>query len=289
MSGLPRELRDRGCLLMLEVCIDDTRTEPDQGPVFILAGFMAKVKNWEHFADEWRAYSRKAPKLDYVKGKEAFWRKGQFKGWSSEQRDKRVLGFISLIKKYKAQGVTCMINHQQFAHHPGRLRWPGKLGVMNPILKEPAYTAVAAVTCAVLGSILNSKTLEKVRFIYDEEVVSRKELESGHRAMRAQIPKRASDLVAQEPKFENDKEFLPLQAADLFAYYFGRNAFLISRGQYLESPIWNAFADISCIDASLYEEDLRELKENAVDRIEKRFGVRLLGLPASGRSNDRLH
>jgi hypothetical protein len=95
--------------------------------------------------------------------------------------------------------------------------------------------------------------------------------------------------VAHEPQFQDDKEFLPLQAADLFAYYLGRNTYLRSRGQRLESPIWDALSDLPCIDASLDEQDLRVLTENAIARIEKRFGMRLLGLAPLGRSGKRLH
>jgi hypothetical protein len=257
---------------MLQVCIDDTRTEPDQGPAFILAGFMAKVQHWEHFADEWQAHCRAKPTIQFLKGKQAFECSGPFKGWTTTERDKKVLGFVSLITKYRLKGVLCLINHQQFARYPGKLRLLG-----NPILKEPAYTAVAAVTCAVLGSILKSGTLEKVSFIYDEKVVSRKELESGHRSMRDMIPKRAADLVAHEPKFEDDEEFLPLQAADLFAHYFGKNTYLLPLGRRVDSPIWDAMSNISCIDASLDEGELRAMTENAIATIDKRFGVRLLG------------
>lgn len=267
-SVFSSEARNRRCLLMLQVCIDDSRTEPNQGPVFILAGFMAKVKHWERFADEWDAHSRAKPRIEFLKGKQAFERSGQFKGWTCDQRDKKVLGFVSLIKKYRLKGVLCLINHEQFATHPGSLQFLG-----NPILKEPAYTAVAAVTCAVLGWILKSKTFEKVSFIYDEKVVSRKELESGHRSMRERVPKRAVDLVAHEPKFEDDKEFLPLQAADLFAYYFGRNTYLIARGRHLESPIWDALSDIPLINASLYEDDLQSMTGDAIAAIKKRFAV----------------
>ena len=202
VSGLPSTLRARRCFLVLQVCIDDSRTEPNQGPVFILAGFLTRVRMWEHFSDEWQAYCDEKPKVEFVKGKHAFERSGPFKGWSIEQRDRKVIGFASMITKYKLKGVFCAINHSQFKAHPGRIRFGEEV-----LFKTPEYTAVSAVTCAVLGSLLRSKTEEKVSFIYDEKVVSRRELAEGYRSCCSALPKQATRLIALEPQFQNDKEF----------------------------------------------------------------------------------
>jgi len=167
-----------------------------------------------------------------------------------------------------------------FADHPGKLRF-----INSSVLKNPAYTAVSAVTCAVLGNLLKSPTREKVSFIYDENLVTRAELASGYRSLLKRLPKYASDLVAYEPQFQDDKEFRPLQAADLFAYYFGRKTFLISQGKDLESAIWDAMSEINCIDASVDENDLRRMTQDAIAAVEKRFGVRLLPSAPFGRED----
>jgi hypothetical protein len=273
VSGLPRPIRLRRYVLVLQVCIDDSRTEPDQGPTFLLAGFMTRVRTWERFSDEWRAYCNEKPRVAFVKGKHAFERSGPFKGWTVDQRDRKLLGFASIIEKFKLKGVVCLINHNHFKTHPGRIRF-GE----DALFRTPEYTAVSAVTCAVLGSILRSPTEEKVSFVYDERVVTRRELADGYQSICKALPQRAVKLIAHEPQFQNDKEFMPLQAADLFAYYVGRETYERSRKRQLESAIWTRLSKTVCINASVNEGDLEAITRNSVNRVNSFLGMPLVRL-----------
>ncbi|MGA6974719.1 MAG: DUF3800 domain-containing protein [Candidatus Binatus sp.] len=244
---------------MIQVCIDDSRTEPEQGPDFILAGYFATVEQWADFSDDWRAWCRTKPAIQYLKGKHAYRREKEFKGWSLEDRDEKLLGFASLISKHQLTAVKAKINHEKFAENFDFIQIAGR-----SVLEEPPYTAASAVQAAVLGRILQSGAQDKVQFIFDVNVVTRQELESGYRSIRAKFPPVAVDLIAHEPKFEDDKEFVPLQAADLFAYYIGLEIQLRSRGEELKSPVWTALSAVSCIDASLSDADLRDMSRNVV-------------------------
>ena len=77
--------------LMLQVFVDDSgRGENQENPVFLLAGYAGRVRNWEAAADALQRIMRKSPKLEYLKGKEAASLTGNFAGWHAEQRDSKL-------------------------------------------------------------------------------------------------------------------------------------------------------------------------------------------------------
>ncbi len=66
---------------MLQVFVDDSgRGENQENPVFLLAGYVGRVRNWEAAADALQRNMRKSPKLEYLKGKEAASLTGNFAG-----------------------------------------------------------------------------------------------------------------------------------------------------------------------------------------------------------------
>jgi hypothetical protein len=61
---------------VLQVCIDDSRR--GQEPVFVLAGYVARARNWKAFSHGWQDLLRKYG-LKYLKTQEGM---GSFSGWS---------------------------------------------------------------------------------------------------------------------------------------------------------------------------------------------------------------
>ncbi|MGB9380686.1 hypothetical protein [Candidatus Binatus sp.] len=59
---------------MLQVYIDDSGRGVD--PVFVLAGYVGRLRNWEEFSDRWQATLRENPTIDYLKATEAIWLQG---------------------------------------------------------------------------------------------------------------------------------------------------------------------------------------------------------------------
>ena len=74
-----------GFFLMLQAIIDDSRTEPNQGPVFILGGIIGTVQRVTDFADAWQKWRDDSPGIRYLKGREAYRLKGQFDGWKPDR------------------------------------------------------------------------------------------------------------------------------------------------------------------------------------------------------------
>jgi hypothetical protein len=54
------------------------------------------------------------PPIDYLTGYEAYSRRGQFKGWTEEERDQKLFKLIKLIHQCAPLSVTLAINGRAF-------------------------------------------------------------------------------------------------------------------------------------------------------------------------------
>jgi len=93
--------------------IDDSGSGGDS-PYYILAGYSAPEATWAAFWPDWQAALDVAPKLQYFKMSEAESLKGQFSGFSSEQRTERVNRFIDVIQAHDLQEASIAVSAQAY-------------------------------------------------------------------------------------------------------------------------------------------------------------------------------
>ena len=234
---------------MLQVWIDDSGT--DQAPGLVLGGYVGRVQYWEAFADDWQdLLQNKKPVLEYIKGEEAHHRRRQFKEWTEVERDSRVLAFISLINKYRLTPVRSVIRHDDFNAVMAMKRGP---------FKTPEYYALAALFTHIISAAHLSRQRERLEFFFDVDVVKKSELKAAYSTLMRILPPNISDLIEGEPTFRDDKHFMPLQAADLYAWHVRRDAWERERGTRLDTPIWRALGAPEPIDCSFDRQDMEHM------------------------------
>jgi len=95
-----------------------------------------------------------------------------------------------------------------------------------------------------------------------------KVFERAFKEMMLSLPKRATDLISKRPHMEDDRNFLPLQAADLLGSYVRHKLKIEADGNDFKSAVWEALSSSgSNLDASLTTRallDLRSRFEKAV-------------------------
>jgi len=242
VSGLPSPKRNGRWLVVLQVFIDESGRGQEGEPVFVLAGYAARVQAWEGFADEWQKTLNRSPKIEYLKGKEAIGLYGQFKGWTEKARNRRVLEFVAIVNKYAKFAVTLAVHKPEF----NRI-----LKQNSGALKKLYVPAVATITLGVLASVFKQPTFEKLEFIYDEGMLHGKVFEDAYQAMMRELPIEAIRRIGKKSRMENDKEFLPLQAADLLAWHFRNDLVYKWQNQLYESPVWAALKNVRHMDLSM--------------------------------------
>jgi hypothetical protein len=225
VSGLSSGKRERRALMVFQAFIDDSGSEP-QSPVFILGGFVADHAQWAAFSGEWQAALDEAPRLDYFKMSEAanLGAHGQFArrlGWDEKKRDDRVAAFARIIAKHTRLRVSASIRHQDWAQIASLPAVERRLAIDTPYVML-AHRLILAV--AVIGDRLGVS--EPCDYIFDQQEGFSDELLKNWPDFKQNLEQSArSDLakfVGSPPIFSDEKSFLPLQAADLYAWQIRR-------------------------------------------------------------------
>ncbi len=288
VSGFPAPDRHVRLMMVLHACLDDSG-ELDQtiNPIFVLAGFIAESESWASFSHDWRAALDAPPSINYFKMVEAANLRDQFDGWSREQVDAKIHHLVPIIKQYTGVRVSISIDKLAFFKHIRSIEYP----VRNNNVDKPYCLAFQRILLEIPGmQLLHSfyfcSKPRPVDFIFDEE---------GEIGLEAQgtwlYIKRLAERLAQAgrtdfrpclgamPKFENEKNFLPLQASDLYAWHLRR--FFYNNRRLIMPPnsVLKEISSIPAIHTHLGEAELISLRFGALPQ--RPIGVDLVGYMGS--------
>jgi len=244
---------------MLQVFVDDSgRGENADNPIFVLAGYAGRVQNWEAADDDLQRIMRKKPTLDYLKGKEAAALNGNFTGWTAEDRDTKLAEMIAVLNKYRMIAISAAVSYSDF----NRI-----LATPKGAMKNPYALAFCHVVVWMLDSAAKKSSREKIELIFDQGIIGReRNIDAAYAGMMNHLPKNMTDLLVGRPRYEDDKRFLPLQMADLFAWHSRRDYAeqIASRGaRRWQSNVWDALRTTHGKALLLRSSDLLEFKRRS--------------------------
>src|SRR5215470_7758200 len=161
---------------MLQIWLDESGE--GNPPVFVLAGYLHHAEKWLLFANEWRKSMAIEPKLNYIKSSEAFGLRNQFKGWTEDDRDKRLMDFVQIIERYTAGSYAFIIEHENFREI---------LQQKFPPFKSP-YTFCYAATLYAMVYAMNELSKkegvdDKIELIFDQNPRRRKSAAGAYKDM----------------------------------------------------------------------------------------------------------
>jgi Protein of unknown function (DUF3800) len=233
---------------MLRAFIDDSGSGGDS-PWFVLAGYVGSVEAWDAFDAPWRAVLDGPPKLDYFKASEAESLRpdGQWSGISKDERNARIDALISVIGRHAKKAIHVRLKQKDYDE------------VIKPYVPPQWQNAYYFLFIGFLTAAVSTERYlgsgEHIDFFFD----SNREVEKPSRKLYSQV----ANLPQFQDRIDNifykdEKIFLPLQAADLFAWQVRR------RFSIQEPPRSQLEAALSCPPEKPYEyiitrERLREL------------------------------
>src|SRR5713226_2572249 len=94
----------------------------DRGNIFLLSGFVACQKQWEHFSAKWKEICEREPKTPDFKMQTAI-RLTKRDGtpiWTAKQRDNRIKDLVRLTKKtavFRVETVMAWPNYDRVVKH----------------------------------------------------------------------------------------------------------------------------------------------------------------------------
>jgi Protein of unknown function (DUF3800) len=249
---------------MLQACFDDSGKDTES-PVFLIAGYFASVDDLRDLGAAWQQLLAKAPHLKYIKGYEAFGLNGEFTGWSTEARDRRLLEFVSLIGKYSNKGIAFVIDKDSFSLIR-QLRDDDGISFRDP--QEFAFVMSLSAFSQFVPDFGDSS----VDIVFDRDLVSRKQAGRAYRRIFDNWPSDiTSRFASREPHFEDDKEFPPLQAADLLAHCIRASLNFHKRyDRVRNSAVFTALRSIPTGLAVVGKKQLQYLRDRKEKRIERK-------------------
>jgi hypothetical protein len=200
---------------MLRAFIDDSGSGGDS-TYYVLAGYLSSVEDWDRFSKDWSTELGNEPSLEYFKSVEAEGLKGCFDGFTKDDRNVRIDRLIAIIRKRVMHGISIRMrqdNYNQIIRGAVPTEWD-----------DPYFFMFAAMVSAIPKSshlILGAK--DKIDCVFDRQgkgspgpSPSRTERKS------SEIYERVRDLPGcgylGNIDHRDDKDFVPLQSADLFAW-----------------------------------------------------------------------
>lgn len=220
----------------LKAYIDDSGgTDLNQHKYFVLAGLLSNDERWAEFTTAWQAALAEPPGAAYLKMSEAGVLRKEFsmrKGWTSELRDQRIYKLTEIIRENAIFRLSVCVDKKAFRDHISSIK-----------LKNPAPTAgnpyFLAFHKLVLGlpmlqaiNLGTSQPESAVEFIFDEQGATGRYANEAWERIKTQLlpnmrPAGIPDflpLLGRTPRYCSEKDEIPLQAADLLAWYMRKHA-----------------------------------------------------------------
>jgi hypothetical protein len=197
--------------MVLQAFIDDSATS---NGVFVLAGHIATAETWARFAKDWEQM------LPYgTLNKDGNYHFKMSEMASNPERMARVQAFYRIIEDHDLIAISCAIDERHLRNAISRL-WSLNKIIDFGHFNDPFFFVFKSLTDHIY---VNSNTLpgvggDRVDLIFDNQSQKKKIISSWdeYMAQRSASPK---SRFGATPRFEDDTDFLPLQAADLWAWW----------------------------------------------------------------------
>jgi hypothetical protein len=216
VCGLRRDLYAEFRAGVLKAFVDDSGSGGDS-KWFVLAGYVGTVEAWDRFDPLWLSVLYQSPRIEYFKSKEAIHRHGQLRGFTEEQRDAKLDALVNVIGDCADRAFCARVRQSDYNE------------LVKGQIPERYDSAYYFLFPFFIGAVVNMERLdglsEPTEFVFDSD-------ERFERLAYEMVPKlmplKSFSGGIVSVLYRNDKEFLPLQAADLLAWQI-RRAFSVTK------------------------------------------------------------
>lgn len=197
---------------MLRAFIDDSGSDRNSA-WYVLAGYIGTVEGWGRFDTEWMSVLQQHPTIAYFKSSEAesLRPNGQWAGVTAEQRNAKIDSLIEVIRRCARRAVCVRIRQSDYDNFVR--------GNVPDAWDSPYYFLLII----IVGAAINIEVLdgdgEDIDFIIDEDQMHEKgfRLIAPRLFAMSSVHQRLVNITRQD-----EKQFIPLQAADLLAWQIRR-------------------------------------------------------------------
>lgn len=240
--------------MVLQAFIDESY---DESGLFVMAGCISTSENWAQFSVEWEKMLPKWGLLDN-QGNYHF----HFREMTTPERISNIGVFLDTLYRHSLGFISIKINKNDLKRARARIFVPN-MNIDWAYAEDPyffTFRALMGMFYQSRGEMKDYFSEEKIDFIFDNHI-NKNILVSSWDEYLSNVPAKLKKYYDATPRFEDDKEFLPLQGADLFAG-------LIRRG-YKEGKTVDEIEPLNDkeIKRTIYKETIRitiELNEDQI-------------------------
>jgi hypothetical protein len=181
----------------------------------VLAGYILPVEKWTAFSGDWDKELRLPPRINYFKMSEAVMAQGEFSTVQSEFRKYKVRKLLNVLKCHGPHGVCSFVRWAQWSEFNRSLRAPHE---------DPYGLLFFRLIDNVVQYQMNLGLFpEKVQLDFDTQGRSGlRAIEWYGRLIEGVGPFSFSpqhrQILEGTPRMLNDKDYMPLQGADMLAW-----------------------------------------------------------------------
>ncbi|MGQ0650000.1 MAG: DUF3800 domain-containing protein [Gemmatimonadaceae bacterium] len=194
-----------------------------QGPLIVMAGMLGAAEWWADFSDHWDACLHEKPTLQYFKFYDAVHRTGPFAGFSEKSRDNKLIDLARVLDMHPffALHMTMdLAEHDralELAHPAPQPRRRKKRFASERIERNSYHHVYSAFVQSACVHLWRQGQREPFEFIADDYPKLSAKLQEWFPVIRAAVPEPFRSIMPLHPITKDDKDFLPLQAADFVA------------------------------------------------------------------------
>jgi len=202
-----------------------------------MAGFISTADNWALFSDAWMAELRSGKPINYLKMREANSRDGEFQGWTQAEVSEKLARLKQVIDYFEPVSF-----HNSMSRSAD---WKAFSAIAPRGLGNAHFSCTFGIVSSICRFIASQKHPNKIEFIFDTQAEIEDEVDLFFDYMAEGIPAEARALIARKLRYEDDKMFAPLQAADMLAWHLRR--------RHEDHGSWmNEFSDLAPINNSAH-------------------------------------
>jgi hypothetical protein len=261
VSGLPEPKRSRRNLLMLQAFVDESVQDRS---LFVMAGYVAPVDKWLQFSTAWQQI------LDLREGRHRPIATFKMRRLTHARGLHRAAMFYKVIEDYASACFSVRLDLNGMRRALVRAKWPEELIGLDK-LSTPYFFAFKAVAEGIAQLQPQLGLYEPVDLIFDEHT-SKGPCIAGWDHFKEHASPDMAQYLGSTPAFRSEEEYLPLQAADLYAYWARKWAVDgVTDGVARLAFPWTIKREIPRFAASFYEEQFTAVFENELATLKVRF------------------
>jgi hypothetical protein len=219
--------------------------------MLVIAGYVAPAAEWQAFSKQWKAQLEEA-RLPYVKMSELAASRMEIAAW-----------FYRLIEQFGiTAAISCAVRTGELRKAIDEYKWPVKVTGLERI-KNPYFFGFKAITDMLAQYQGQLGIDEPVDFIFDDQSESA-DLKGLWAMLKLSSAPEFRKNMGREPMHKSDIDAVPLQAADMWAWWVRKwcKENVSNWGKTLPFP-WGMRRDIRRLHVDFYERDFITEWDNA--------------------------